>query len=282
MKWLSTLLVVLLPLVAQAQTMLSIRPQPTQNEVAKAKGTLDLANAKSVKLKVGGYALAGLEYTEKLKVYVVPGSDDCVKQAFMPKGSTYEGFLRPENASKLEWVEVKPDAAKDRYRITAINPGTATVIWFATVNGEADVITGYKFIIEDDGTQPEPDKPPPVIEPELTKSLRSAYQLDKVAGIGIAADLDKLASVYLALSNDDLSAISTHAQLTEFMSKSVKGAGLPEYTKCLTSTRKRIQQELLNRQSISDESANDSKPINKTLVKAILKDIATSLDAINP
>lgn len=264
---------------AIGQTVLDLSPVPTPAELGLAQEKIRKATNAPVKLNVGGYATAPIDLTKDMKCHIVAGSDKCLEQQYLPKGKDYKGFLVLNDDPTFKFRTITADEKTDRVVIYATAPGTATLIWFANVAGKAEVISEYKVIVGD--PPPDPFKPPPV-EPELTKSLRAAYQLDSVAGIGNKAHVDKLAGVYLALSNDDLAAVTTQKQLTELMALSVKNAGIPDYKLSLTNTRLAIQREYLARQGITDTSANDAKPVDKAVVKKMFADFAASLDALTP
>lgn len=261
------------------QAMLDPGRKTSKAELNTAKATLDQAASENapVRLEVGGYALAKVDLAKKMKCYVVPGSSDCLEQRYMPKGEAYSGFLVRSDDPVWKFRTIEADKENDRVRIHATAPGTATLIWFADVNGQAEVVSAYQFIVG--GEIPKP-KPPGPVETDLTKRLRSAYELDKVAGVGPADMLTKLANVYQALSADDYAGIVNIGDLSKFQGKSVLNAGIPDYKKTLTQTRLAIQQVVLERMGIKDDVAYDSRPYDKVQAKAIFKDIADSLRLI--
>ena len=105
-------------------------------------------------------------------------------------------------------------------------------------------------------------------------------QLDSVAGINDKNVLSKLAGIYRLTARSDLSSIETHAELTSFLLQSSQTAGLPDAFKVNTNVRKRIQKELLDRQGIDDTVASDTKKIDRKVVKEIMSDIASTLEAL--
>lgn len=260
------------------QTLLDLSPVPTPAELGVAQEKIRKATNAPVKIAVNGYALAPIDLTKDMKCHIVTGSDKCVEQQYLPKGKDYKGNLVLNEDPACKFRTIAADEKTDRVIIHATAPGTATLIWFANVGGKAEVISEYKVIVGN----VEPDKPPAPIDNPLTKSLRAAYQLDSVAGIGNKEHLGKLEGVYLALSTADLSKISTQAQLTELMANSVKNAGIPDYKLSLTNTRLAIQREYLSRQGITDDAGSDTKPVNEALVKQMFADLAASLNTINP
>lgn len=264
---------------AIGQTVLDFSPASTPAELEVAREKIRKATNTPVKINVGGYALAPIDLTKDMKCHIVTGSDKCLEQQFLPKGKDYKGNLVLNEDPAYKFRTIAPDEKTDRVIIHATAPGTATLIWFANIAGKAEVISEYKVIV---GDPPAPDPIKPPVDNPLTKSLRAAYQLDSVAGIGNKEHLEKLEGVYLALSRSDLSTIKTQKQLTELMAASVKGAGIPDYKLSLTNTRLAIQREYLTRQGITDDSASDTKPVNEALVKQMFADLAASLNAINP
>lgn len=272
------LLLLLVSSVAQAQEVRTLGEMPTQQQVASAQDTIKKAQSSPTSLVVGGYALVNIEITTKLTRYVVPGSDDCLKTIFIPKGSSYEGWLRSKDSPEYKWTTIAPDPKYDRLLVTGTVKGTATIVWMTVKDGEAVVVAAFQFSVG--GGSPKPPKPDEVPDTPLIKSLRAAYQLDSVAGIGNKDHLGKLEGVYLALSTADISKIATQKQLTELMANSVKNAGIPDYKASLTNLRKALQTDYLSRQGISDDSASDSKPINQTLVKQMFAEWADALDKL--
>lgn len=274
----------LFPCLLFGQVTLSISEQPSKSDVANAKSTLVRSSPGPIRLKVGGYALASLDATSALKVHIIAGSDDCLKQGFLPKGTAWEGFGVPSESKKWEWVTIAADKEKDRYRIHATTPGTATIIWFATVNGEAKVVTEYKFIVEGEA-EPDPDKPPPppVISP-LAKEFKRAYELDTVAGKGGEVLLGKMEGVFAAMGRESFSNVTTWKQYTAFVNDAVGKAGIDkDYTKALTMLRTSIQQYLLNRFALKDDPNYDDKPItDKAQLTQAMKDIAAALGEVSP
>lgn len=267
------LLLLLVSSVAQAQEVRTLGDMPTQQQVASAQDTIKKAQSSPTSLVIGGYALINIEITTKLTRYVVPGSDDCLKTIFIPKGASYEGWLRSKDSPEYKWTTIAPDPKYDRLLVTGTVNGTATIVWMTVKDGEAVVVAAFQFSVG--GGAP---KPPDVVpDTPLIKSLRAAYQLDSVAGIGNKDHLGKLEGVYLALSTADLSKIATQKQLTELMANSVKNAGIPDYKTSLTNLRKALQADYLTRQGISDDPASDSKPINQALVKQMFADWAAAL-----
>lgn len=279
MRTILTVTALLVASLCHAQTTIEPGRKTSKTEIDGAKAKLDQAQAENqpVRLQVGGYALAKIDLSKKMKSYIVPGSADCLQQDDMPKGTKYRGFLFSNDDSVWKYRTIEADKENDRVRISATSPGTATVIWFADVNGQAEVVSAYQFIVE--GEVPGPVNPPTPTS-DLTKRLKAAYELDKVSGVGPAEMLSKLANVYLVLSADDLSSIVNIADLSKFQAKSVLNAGIPDYKKTLTQTRLAIQQVILERMGIKDDVAYDSRPYDKGQARAIFKDIADSLRLI--
>ncbi len=154
------LLLLLLPMVARGQDVISVSKMPSPDQVASAKDIIKKAQSDPVVLRANGYALANIDFAQKLKCYPVPGSDDCLKFLPIPKGTAYEGLLVSNSTGELSWTRIEPDKDKDRYLIIGVKQGTSTIIWIAngaTPNDEPVVIAAYQFVV---GKKPDPGPTP--------------------------------------------------------------------------------------------------------------------------
>lgn len=168
LKWLSSaLLLLMLAGGVNGQERLTLSKKPSTEQVATAEATIKSAQQSPTVLAFGGYAIIDIKLEGKLKAYVVPGSDDCIKTIPIPKGQSYSGWLVPTGKTQFEWVTIEPNKDINRLLVIGSANGSATVIWHAVVNGESEIVAAFKF----DVGKPRPPPPPPDIDPDVDPIL---------------------------------------------------------------------------------------------------------------
>lgn len=186
--------------VATGQEIITIGPAPTQAEKATADKVNKLEKAKESpkKMLVGGYKLAEIDTTNKLKWYII-GKDVLVK-VFIPKGTEYTGWLIAEGETERKLVTI-PASTKDRYLLLAAMQGSTTLILItngATLNDEPVVVDAFQFQIG----EPEPDKPPVILD-----ALVKLAQADAKAGNGTLDQAAKYREFLRAASTSLMSSV---------------------------------------------------------------------------
>jgi len=258
------------------QERLTLNKLPTNEQIQSAKDIVKSAETAPTKLSTGGYALIDIKLEGKLKSYVVPGSDDCIKTILIAKGQAYEGWLVDKDSNQFGWKRIDP-VAWDRVLVTGIKNGTATLIWHMVQNGESEVVAAFQFII---GKPPlNPDEPPDVpVDDELTKGMRAALAKDKAAGVADVKYLLSLSGIYEAASKDSLDTIKTAGELDALLNAARLAANIPEPEKMLPEVR-----QFIKRQMQANLGTEQSTPINadaKRLAKTLMGKIGDSLEKL--
>lgn len=229
------LLLLLLPLAARGQDVISVSKMPSPDQVASAKDIIKKSQSDPVVLRANGYALANIDFAQKLKCYPVPGSDDCLKFLPIPKGTVYEGLLVSNSTGELSWTRIEPDKDKDRYLIIGVKQGTSTIIWIAngaTPNDEPVVVAAYQFVVgkkPDPGPTPGPG-PTPTPVPIPGQGLRVLFVVEN-------RDLS-------GLPPSQLSALTSQEVLTYLNTKCAKENGQPEWRRYQPDTNVSMESKL--------------------------------------
>jgi len=164
----ASLLSLLLLSPIQSQHSLVLSKKPNAEQVATAEATIKSAQQSPTVLAFGGYAIIDIKLEGKLKAYVVPGSDDCIKTISIPKGTSYSGWLVPAGDTQFRWVTIEPNKDIDRLLVVGTANGSATVIWHAVVNGESEIVAAFKFDVGQPRPPPDPIDPPKPVDPPIT------------------------------------------------------------------------------------------------------------------
>jgi len=277
----SLLLLLLLPGFLQAQHTLVLSKKPNAEQVATAEATIKSAQQSPTQLAFGGYAIVDIKLEGKLRSYVVPGSDDCIKTIPILKGQSYSGWLVPAGKTQFEWVTIEPNKDIDRLLVVGTANGSATVIWHAVVNGESEIVAAFKFDVGK--PRPVPPKPDDPVVPDdpLVKSFKEALNKDVLAGKGDKKWILPLAGIYEAASNDSLESMATMGDLDNVLFSARQKAGIPDPEVQLLNLRKAMQAELYQQLGVNKDSASvPFKPDTRRLAKATLLKIANALEAI--
>jgi len=276
------LLLLLLPLVARGQDVISVSKMPSPDQVASAKDVIDKSKTEPVYLKANGYALANIDFPRKLKCYPVQGSDDCLKFLPLPKGTTYEGLLVNNVTGELTWTRIEPDKDKDRTLVIGIKQGAATILWIAngaTLDEEPVIVKAYHFVVGKPA--PKPDDPPVIIPDDpLTQKLRVAANADYLAGKADKKILLPLAGIYEGAAGGVFPAsVVTVGDLDNLLYQARLAAKLPEPDVVYPTMRKTIQQEIYAKLGIDLNSGSEVLTEDtKRLAKAAFGQIAVALE----
>lgn len=262
------------------QEIIKVSERPSPKDVATAQDVIKKAQSEPVIIPYGGYALAEIEFTGKLICYVVPGSDNCLDQNPMPKGTEYKGWLVSKDVPGFSYKTIAADKDKDRVRVSGIKEGTATLIWItngATTADEPRVIAGYKFIVGNPPPKPTPVDPIPVDPIPSKDALVLAAQADIKNGAGTADDVDAYAGIYqlygVQVKNGGGS-LTTIADLYNDMKSKIETL-LGKDMKTLPLLRAAVAKELVGKIPVSGNLAG-----NTANISAEFLDISKRLAAV--
>ena len=252
---------------------------PPEQDTKVAKDTLSRSVPKIVPLSVNEFEVIAPDDKIKVPLLWHPINAEIIQKIDIAANTPFMIFMkrRGETEAKLHQFLPRPTAWSI---IIGMKNGKSSFIIVRNGDNNSSppvVIDTVTFNVGDandeDVVRPNPVSP-------FLADLKKAMQLDSVAGINDKNVLSKLAGIYRLTARSDLSSIETHAELTSFLLQSSQTAGLPDAFKVNTNVRKRIQKELLDRQGIDDTVASDTKKIDRKVVKEIMSDIASTLEAL--
>lgn len=132
---------------------------------------------------------------------------------------------------------------------------------------------------------PDPDKPPLVIDTELTKQLRAAYTQDVVSGKAQNGKViaQQLSDVYASLSRTaTLDRAKTVGMLNTTIGTAIEGMGIPAPETSLTQVRTVIMNYILQKLNATLTSTNEPMTDARlAAAKAAFAELATSLEAVS-
>lgn len=270
MLWLTTSFA-----IAQPVTPTMIGGGPPEAKVNEARGTIAMAAPKTLTLPVQQFHVFVQAEDSPVTWYNLPGSKQGALQIVYysanSKAKLYGRRLGEPEAKAHTLTFDKPFLI-----ITGMSPGVfRSALFKNAVDPKVDGPTHTDDVtvtVVGDNTPPDidpdkPDVPPPA--DELVDTIKSAYTLDKVSGVGNAAMLRKLAGVYAGLGSDSFAGLTSFNDVNNYIGQAITKQQIPSYTTALTKVRYAIQAEMLKAVNIR-ENDND-KALTPKDVEAIQK-----------
>lgn len=261
--------------VAGQETM-TIGPAPTAEEQAIANKVNKVQKAKeSPKLiAYGGYKLAEIDTTNKLKWYVMPGGEDKLTKVFIPKGQAYTGWLVKDGETSFKMTTIDA-STKDRYLLIGANVGQATLILItngATLQDEPVVVEAFQFVIG--------DPPPDPVKPPVTNDVIALAALSDIkAGKGTMDQAGKYRA-YLRTVAASVPSSTSFANYGEFYTSFADGAErlIGKADTVLPGMRSEISKVF--KAELGGKMADPFPPETRAKVAAILNAVASRMDVL--